>query len=357
MRFTYDIRKSWKQNYDDGPQFGEEFLPQVQDPCPQEPSKSFLGLPVNSRIGIAAGLLLNSRWVAGYAARGFDILTYKTVRSVERDCYPPPNWVFLEEELGDADQPVYVRQEVPSDPQNISSSVCFGMPSVSPDVWREDIRAARQSLRKGQVLVVSVVATPSAGTTSAAIENDFAQCAEWAVQSGADVVEANLSCPNVCSSEGTIYHDAEFSQRVSQSIRNRIGAVPLLLKTGLFAGHDQMKAFANAVAGIADGITLVNCVIRTVLKRDGQPVFGFEYTKAGVLGRAIHGPSVRAVQGLRRLLQDEGLPLQVVAVGGAALDSDFADFFEAGADAVLCGSSPMYQPNLAQQLKASHPEW
>jgi len=34
-----------------------------------------------------------------------------------------------------------------------------------------------------------------------------------------------------------------------------------------------------------------------------------------------------------------------------------ADFFRAGADAVLMGSSPMYLPDLAVEAKAQHPEW
>src|SRR5258706_12511947 len=51
------------------------------------PLKEFLGLKVRSRLGIAAGILLNSKWVAAYAGLGFDVLTYKTVRSSHRPCY------------------------------------------------------------------------------------------------------------------------------------------------------------------------------------------------------------------------------------------------------------------------------
>ena len=47
----------------------------------------FCGLPVNSPLGVAAGPLLNGRWCLYYASLGFDVLTYKTVRSRRRECY------------------------------------------------------------------------------------------------------------------------------------------------------------------------------------------------------------------------------------------------------------------------------
>src|SRR5262245_62215826 len=49
------------------------------------------GRPLNSSLGIAAGPLLNSKWVEAYARLGFDILTYATVRSAFRPAYALPN--------------------------------------------------------------------------------------------------------------------------------------------------------------------------------------------------------------------------------------------------------------------------
>ena len=157
MEQTYDIGKSYQENYDGGPSFFS-----IPPDLLEVPPKNFLGLPVRSRIGIAAGLLLNSSWIHGYAQRGFDLLTYKTVRSSYRPCYPLPNWVFVE---AAADEPgtYYVVDEPPADPAAISSSVCFGMPSMAPEVWRNDIRKAKDGLENGQILIVSVVATRRLG--------------------------------------------------------------------------------------------------------------------------------------------------------------------------------------------------
>ncbi len=351
--FTYDLDRTWEENCERGPQFADDGEPLT---VPTPPRKSFLGLPVSSRLGIAAGLLLNSRWVLPYAQRGFDLVTYKTVRTVARPCYPVPNWVFVED-AAPPDGPVVVTNKLPDDPAQISSSVCFGMPSVEPSVWREDVRRTRAGLADGQMLIVSVVATPSATPSLEDIAADFACCAASAAEAGAHVVEANLSCPNVCSAEGTLYLDIEASRTVVRSIRDAIGRTPLLLKIGTFASAEAMRKFLRAADGLADGVTLVNCISRPVLRPDGEPAFGPRFRMAGVLGRAIHAPSVAAVRALKQCVREDELRLQVAAVGGASTVADLADFFDAGADAVLCGSSPMYLPNLAIHAKRAHPEW
>jgi dihydroorotate dehydrogenase (NAD+) catalytic subunit len=351
MHFTYDIAATYAENYEHGPQFAS-----APPDLPASPPKQFLGLPVRSRIGIAAGLLLNSRWIEGYARRGFDILTYKTVRSHHRPCYPLPNWVFVDDD-GQADGPVWVTERPPDDPAQISSAVCFGMPSMAPEVWRADVTRAKASLGDGQILIVSVVATPSDQPTPEEVAGDFARCAAWAAEAGADVIEANFSCPNVCSAEGTIYHDADLCRTIAQRTREVIGGKPLLIKVGHFARADALRAFLRRMDGAISGVTLVNGISRPVLHRDGRPAFGEQYVTAGVLGRSIHAPSVENVRQAAECIREDGLNLAVAAVGGVSTTPDMADFFAAGADAVLLGSSPMYLPDLAADTKRAHPEW
>ena len=351
MHQTYDIGASYQENYERGPQFasGSPAVPLVAH-------KEFLGLEVRSRVGIAAGLLLNSGWVLGYAQRGFDLLTYKTVRSSYRPCYELPNWVFVEEA---ADEPgtYYPVDGIPGNPAEVSSSVCFGMPSMAPDVWREDVRRAKDGLADGQVLLVSVVATPEEDWTLEMVAADFVQCAAWAKEAGADVIEANFSCPNVCSSEGSIYLDAEASGFIAARIREAIGPTPLLIKTGHFRESARLDAYLHALHGVANGVTLVNCIIGKVLHRDGRPVFGDEFAEAGVLGRAIHDPCVESVCQTAAIIVRDRLDLRIAAVGGAASRDDIARYFAAGADAVMMGSAPMYLPGLAAELKREEPEW
>jgi len=347
---TYDIHQSYQHNYDRGPVF-----PSQTKALPIGQMKTFLGLDVRSRLGISAGLLLNSRWVLGYAQRGFDILTYKTVRSSFRPCYDPPNWVFVEHDGGNG--PAYATERVPDDSSKISSAVCFGMPSMAPQTWREDVRRAKAALGHGKILIVSVVATPDDKATVSAVAADFAQCAEWAAEAGADVIEANLSCPNVCTKEGSIYMDSQQSRTIATAIRKSIGQKPLLLKIGHFQDAAKLRTLLKFVNGIAEGITMVNALSRPVLHANGRPVFGDLFVKAGVLGRAIHPTCVESVRRATEIIQSENLKLSVVGVGGVSSDNDVRDFFDAGAAAVLMGSSPMYMPDIAADLKSRHPDW
>jgi dihydroorotate dehydrogenase len=345
MTQTYDIYQTYQYNYDRGPVFSSE-----AQAIKQGPMQQFLGLKVRSRIGIAAGVLLNSKWILGYAQRGFDILTYKTVRSSHRPCYPLPNWVFVDDPTGD-DGPVYVNEKPKGDARQLSSAVCFGMPSMAPEVWREDVKRAKAGLADGQILIVSVVATPSDNPSASEVADDFAQCARWAAEAGADVIEANFSCPNVCSAEGSIYTDPELSREIARAIRSAMGAKPLLIKVGHYKDSGLMCRFLVAVNGIANGITLVNAISRPVLYRNGRPAFGPKYVRAGVLGRAIHGACVQSVREATTIIRQNNLHLSVAAVGGVSQPQDATDFFEAGADAIMLGSSPMYLPDLAAELR------
>lgn len=350
MTQTYDIKQSYQYNYDRGPSFTDAPVP-----TPAGPMKEFLGLEVRSRLGISAGLLLNSKWVLGYAQRGFDILTYKTVRSSYHACYEPPNWVFVEDEGGSG--PAYATDRIPADPAQISSAVCFGMPSMAPHTWREDVRRAKAGLATGKVLIVSVVGTTADNGTAREMADDFAQCAGWAAEAGADVIEANLSCPNVCAKEGSIYMDTQMSRTIASSIRDVIGKKPLLLKAGQFEDAGKLRTFLKFVNGIADGITMVNAPSRPVLHRNGRPVFGELLGNAGVVGRGIHNASVEALKRAAEVISSDNLKLALVAVGGVSSDADVQRYFDAGAAAVLMGSAPMYMPNLAAEMKIRHPEW
>ena len=349
---TYDVGESYKFNYDRGPVFRSP-----PPPVPTVPIKHFLGLPVGSRIGIAAGLLLNSEWILGYAQRGVDILTYKTVRSAYRPCQQMPNWVFLRE-VDIPDGPVHTIDAAELDaPTKVSSAVSFGMPSMAPQQWRPDVAKAKQGLTDGQILIVSVVGTPGPAGDGQELAADFARCAAWAGEAGADVVEANFSCPNVCTAEGSIYLDAAFSRQIATSIRAAVGDLPVLIKAGQFPDEQAARRFLMAINGLVNGVVLVNGLTRAIVDADGNPAFGADRPRAGVLGRAIHKPCVDAARQAVGICRRQNLDLAMVCVGGVSQVRDMADYFQCGAAAVMLGSSPMYVPDLAADAKQQHPEW
>jgi dihydroorotate dehydrogenase len=356
---TYRMDRTYRWNYAHGPGLRPDEFRQV----PETPLKPFFDRRVRSRVGISAGLLLNSRWIDAYARLGYDLLTHKTVRSAARPCYPLPNWVFVDapEPLapGEDGPPLRRLERLPRDSARVTTAVCFGMPSMPPDVWRADVREARRLLRPDQVLIVSVVGTPPPLHPSSAeqLAEDFARCARWAAEAGADVVEANFSCPNVCSAEGMVYRDPATSRLIAECIRAAIPATPFLVKAGYFAQLEALEAFLRAVETSADGVVLVNAVSRRVVNADGTPTFGAAMPRVGILGGAIHDVCVENVRQAVAMRDRLGLRLHILAVGGVLTGEDAAHYFAAGAEAVLMGGAPMFRPDLAIRIKQSHPEW
>src|SRR5512145_2712653 len=152
-RPTYRTDRSFEWNHANGPDFAGPW-PAV----PETPAKDFFGLAVRSRFGVPASILLNSRWIETYARLGFDLLTYKTVRSQPRLCHAPPNWLFLDDrsvaaDLNKAEAPLALATRAPADARVATAAGSFGIPSVAPEVWKPDIAAARRALGAGQAFI------------------------------------------------------------------------------------------------------------------------------------------------------------------------------------------------------------
>ncbi len=346
---TYHFDQTYKWNYDNGPDFDGDFPTQSGTI-----SFQLLGMTINSPFGISAGILLNSNWIEVYSKLGFDILTYKTVRSYHRPCYPLPNWVFVDcpEQLNKGDDiPLIAHPQPKQELDKLTSSVCFGMPSAAPDVWRDDVARAKSVMQKGQLLIVSVVGTPDETGSLDHLAEDYAQCAEWAVQAGADAVEANLSCPNVCTAEGMVYQDEEATQAIGESIQERIGSTPLLLKVGSLKDLQAYKNFLFQTELFADGIVLLNCVPRRIHKPDGSPAFGEGKERAGVLGWGTFDICMKHAKLILQANAEIGSRQTIIPVGGVTTPDAAYQYLQAGANAVLMGGAPVFDPYFAMKLK------
>ena len=95
---------------------------------PEGPGGRLFDYPLNSPLGIAAGPLLNSKWIEAYSRLGYDILTYATVRSIERQAYALPNIKHVE----NREQTAVTSR--PGNNGNTTIAVSTGMPSMEPDV-------------------------------------------------------------------------------------------------------------------------------------------------------------------------------------------------------------------------------
>lgn len=338
----YDPSQTYRWNYDHAPPEPPAVeVPQVRG------RGTFCGLPVDSPLGIAAGPLLNGRWVLYYAALGFDVLTYKTVRSVARECYPLPNLQPVRTGPlfgGEADLPA-------EESMTGSWAVSFGMPSAAPDVWRADVQWTRSRLPREQLLSVSVVGSVQPDWTLDQLADDYARCARWAVESGADCIEANFSCPNVSTCDGQLYQQPRDAAVVAARLRSAIGRTPLLLKVGHVARPEQAAALIDAVAPHIDALSMTNSVATTVRLPDGTRLFDGQ--PRGICGEATRAASIAQTRLFAGLIRRSGWNLRIIGVGGVTAADHVREYLQAGAEAVHLATAAMVDPLVGIRIRGA----
>lgn len=324
----YDISKTYAENaekgpYFDGPLFKREKPKQFFD---------FLGFPVRSKIGVPAGPLLTSNWVALAARLGFDIPTYKTIRSEAHPSHRLPNVVFV---------------NPPGPLSDLTITNSFGMPSKSPEFLLEDIARAGRALSEGQVMIVSVVGTPNRGVSFA---QDFVRAAHLAKEAGAKIIEANFSCPNVDKAEGILYQTPETVHEYTRIIAKAIHPTPLILKVGGFDSVHQMKSvFLAAARGGARAICGINSVSMPIQLDESRKT-------SGVCGGAIREKALQFIRDASTIIRENRLGLTLIGCGGIMMPEHFDLFFEAGADIAMSATGMMWDPYLALRYYAYHPQ-
>jgi dihydroorotate dehydrogenase len=347
---TYRIDRSFEWNAEHGPDFTGPF-PTV----PATPMTEFFGIPVRSRFGVAASVLVNARWVETYSRLGFDLLTYKTVRIKKRIAHAWPNWAFLDEaeaaRIDDPDAVLRTASEMPQCPLAATAVGSIGMPSSAPEFWLRDIRRCRELLPPGQALIVSIVGTADSAAGPDAFVAEFEQLAAMARAAGAQAIEANLSCPNVDQREGEVYRDVEMTGRIAAATRLGAGNLPLLLKLGPIEDAAEMARLLRAVNGRADGIVMINAASRRIVDAAGAPSFGAGRERAGIIGGALHGLALRCVRQAVEIVERDRLALKILAVGGASSRERVRAFHDAGAYAVQAASGAIWDPDLAVRVK------
>lgn len=340
----YDIGKSYAVNAAEGPFFHGEI--------PKRPETKhwvdFLGFKVRSPIGVPAGPLLNSRWIALAAKLGYDLPVYKTIRSFAHPGHALPNMIFIEP---DGSQSAHKIDHLPRDLEHLTVTNSFGMPSKSPDFLLEDIDRAQKSLSDGQLLIVSVVGTPNQGVS---FSEDFVRAALIAKEAGAKVIEANFSCPNVGKAEGCLYMSAESVGQFAKELVRAIHPIPLIIKVGLFSDPEQMRqVFLAAARAGARAICGINSVSMQVTDRQGHPALGEGRASSGVCGAAIRPKALQFIREASALNRKEKLDLTLMGCGGIVEPKHFDEFFAAGASAALVATGMMWDPYLALRWHGS----
>ena len=334
----YDIQKSYAENAANGPIFDEAIPPRPKISCPIE----FLGRTLNSSLGIPAGPLLNARWIALAAELGFDLLTYKTIRSIAHPGHSLPNMIFVQSQR---DAAAISMRKLPSQWEELTLTNSFGMPSQSREFLLQDIDRALASLKAGQAMIVSIVGTPHSGIGFA---DDFIEAAQIARDAGAQIIEANFSCPNVSKSEGMLYQNPDAVCEFARAIVKAIKPIPLILKVGVFPSREILKnVLESAARAGVRGICGINSVSMRVFDDAGRPALGESRPTIGICGAMIRKAALHFITDAASIIRQEKLGLTLLGCGGLMRPEHFDDCLAAGASIAMSATAMMWDPFLA----------
>jgi dihydroorotate dehydrogenase len=291
---------------------------------------------------VPAGPLLGSRWIALAAKLGFDIVTYKTIRSSQHPGHGLPNMIYVEPTGPDTARAIPVP---PPHLEDLTLTNSFGMPSRPSDFLLADIDAANRSLGPGQLLIVSIVGTPH---PSIRFLDDFVQTALFAKEAGAKVIEANFSCPNVDKAEGMLYMNPSTVREFAGAIAKAIAPIPLILKIGEIKDPRRMKEILQAAAHAgARAICGLNSVSMKITDPSGKSPLGPHREQSGVCGGHIRARALHFLRTASKIISTDRLNLTLMGCGGIMLPHHFDEFFGAGAAIAMTATGMMWDPFLA----------
>lgn len=352
----YDPSKTYIENWDHGPFPPPGFKPAT---AIGKPDYKFLGREINLPFGIPAGPLLNSNHVKFAFEAGFDVLCYKTQRSVKFLPNDFPNVLYLDIDgdltLERAEKPL-VGHGQPSRPlERTSITNSFGNPSLGPEFWVGDLKKALSYEKPGQLLIMSVVGTIQEGFTQEDYYDDFAEAARQAASTGVKAIEINLSCPNVAN-EGILCYTKDAVIAVTKKVKEAIGDVPLITKFGYFssAQEDLLEDILGEIQDYVSAISAINTLPAPVVNEQGkQALPGPNRLSSGICGASIKWAGLDMVRRLDTLRKKNGWKYEIIGVGGVMDAKDFQQYRQAGADVVQSATAAMWNTDLARQIKSS----
>jgi dihydroorotate dehydrogenase (NAD+) catalytic subunit len=160
---------------------------------------------------------------------------------------------------------------------------------------------------------------------------------------GVDIIELNLSCPNVERGGMAIGTNPELLAKYVRLAKDTLPDMTVLAKLTPNVGDIAVLALAAEEAG-ADGITAINTVVGMDIDlAAGRPVF--KRIRAGLSGPAIMPIALDAVWRISRTVD-----IPVVGVGGITSVADAMKFFMAGATAIQVGTAVFYDPALPEKI-------
>ncbi len=171
---------------------------------------------------------------------------------------------------------------------------------------------------------------------------DYVEVVERLGDQAVDLLEINISCPNVKEGGIAFGQDPRAVEAITREVK-RHAKQPVIMK--LSPNVTDITVIARAAqAGGADAISLINTL--TGMKIDvNRRTFAVANKTGGLSGPAIKPVAVRMVY---QAAQAVSLP--VIGMGGIMTAEDALEFILAGASAVSVGTASFRNPSAAMEI-------
>lgn len=173
-------------------------------------------------------------------------------------------------------------------------------------------------------------------------EEDYCEVVERLGNEDVDMLEINISCPNVKEGGIAFGQNPKAAQDITRAVK-KYAKQPVIMK--LSPNVTDIGEMAKAVeAGGADAVSLINTL--TGMKIDiRRRTFALANQTGGVSGPAIHPIAVRMVYQAAQAVK-----LPVIGMGGIACAEDAIEMMLAGASAVSVGTANFHNPTVTLEI-------
>ena len=173
-------------------------------------------------------------------------------------------------------------------------------------------------------------------------ESDYCEVVERLASEDIDMMEINISCPNVKEGGIAFGQNPKAAEKITKAVK-RYAKQPVIMK--LSPNVTDIAEMARAVeAGGADAVSLINTL--TGMKIDvNRRQFVLANKTGGVSGPAIHPIAVRMVYQAANAVN-----VPIIGMGGIASAEDAIEMILAGASAVSVGTANFHNPAVTMEI-------
>lgn len=173
-------------------------------------------------------------------------------------------------------------------------------------------------------------------------ERDYVEVVERLASEPVDMLEINISCPNVKEGGIAFGQNAANIEHITKAIKN-VAKQPVIMK--LSPNVTDITEMAKAAeAGGADVLSLINTI--TGMKIDiNRQTFAVANKTGGLSGPAVKPVAVRMVYQVANAVK-----IPIIGMGGIATAEDALEFILAGATAVSIGTANFHNPRTTLEV-------